>query len=150
MQNTRINFSVYNSDSSGHDGQWRSASGLREDGDRWTSSFYRAHLDSNEMEYIDTDTATEFFDVVGETERSKAATMILEAGQSTGGPSNRHPTSDQWLYVKSGRGTAIVDGEPCDLRAGVLVLFEAGDAHEIRNEGEEPLETINVYAPPDY
>ncbi|MCU4743368.1 cupin domain-containing protein [Natronoglomus mannanivorans] len=102
------------------------------------------------MERIDTDAATGFFDVVAETDRSKGATMILEAGQTTGGPTNRHPDADQWLYVKSGRGTATVEGEPVELRPGTLVLLEAGDAHEIANDGDEPLVTINVYAPPDY
>ncbi|GAB3022470.1 cupin domain-containing protein [Natronobiforma cellulositropha] len=102
------------------------------------------------MHHIDTDETSGFFEVVGETERSKAAVMNLEPGQAVGGPENRHPTSDQWLYVKSGRGTAVVEGESYDLRAGVLVCFEAGETHGLRNEGEKALETVSFYAPPDY
>jgi mannose-6-phosphate isomerase-like protein (cupin superfamily) len=102
------------------------------------------------MDLIDTTDATGFFDVVGGTERSQAATMTLAPGRSTGGPSNAHATSDQWLYVVSGAGTATVDGESCDLDAGTLVLIEAGETHEITNTGPQPLKTINVYAPPDY
>lgn len=64
------------------------------------------------MLHVDTDAATGFFEVVGETDRSKAATMILEPGRTTGGPTNRHPDSDQWLFVVSGGGTVTVEGRP--------------------------------------
>jgi mannose-6-phosphate isomerase-like protein (cupin superfamily) len=102
------------------------------------------------MDLIDTTDAAGFFDVVGGTERSQAATMTLAPGRSTGGPSNAHAASDQWLYVVSGTGRATIEGESYDLRPGTLVLIEPGETHEIENPGAEPLETINVYAPPDY
>ena len=90
------------------------------------------------------------FDVVGGTERSQAATMTLDPGQSTGGPENRHEDADQWLYVVSGKGSATVDGDSYSLEPGSLVCIEAGESHEIRGEGDDPLRTINVYAPPTY
>lgn len=102
------------------------------------------------MRVIDTTGASDFFDVVAGTERSQAATMTLAPGQSTGGPENRHPDSDQWLYVRAGEGVATVEGVDCRLAPGALVLLEAGEAHEITNDGDEPLETVNVYAPPAY
>ena len=76
--------------------------------------------------------------------------MVLAPGESTGGPNNHHERSDQWLYVQSGVGVATVDGEEYDLHAGELVLIEPGEDHEISNEGDEPLVTVNVYAPPEY
>jgi mannose-6-phosphate isomerase-like protein (cupin superfamily) len=76
--------------------------------------------------------------------------MVLNPGQSTGGPDNAHAASDQWLYVVSGRREATVDGDRVDLTAGTLLLVEPGETHEIENTGPEPLETLNVYAPPDY
>lgn len=102
------------------------------------------------VKVLDTRQATGFFDVVAGTDRSQAATMVLAPGQSTGGPDNVHPDGDQWLYVAAGRGTATVAGEDCDLDPGTLVLVEAGEPHEITNDGTEPLETVNVYAPPVY
>jgi mannose-6-phosphate isomerase-like protein (cupin superfamily) len=102
------------------------------------------------MRRIDTTTATGFFDVVAGTERSQAATMVLDPGTSTGGPTNAHAASDQWLYVVSGNGTATVEGETRDVRAGTLLLVEPGETHEIANDGDEPLVTVNVYAPPEY
>lgn len=102
------------------------------------------------MQLVDTTEASGFFDVVAGTERSQAATMVLAPGQSTGGPDNRHADSDQWLLVRSGTGTATVEGADYDLSPGALVLLEAGEAHEIRNDGDDPLVTVNVYAPPEY
>lgn len=102
------------------------------------------------MQRFDTTDADGFFDVLGGTDRSQAATMTLAPGQSTGGPENAHDASDQWLYVVSGTGTATVEGESYELRDGTLVLIEAGETHEITGDGDAPLETINVYAPPEY
>lgn len=90
------------------------------------------------------------FSVVLGNGRSQAAVMVLAAGEAEGGPDNRHRDSDQWLYVVSGEGSATVEGELHLLRPGTLVLIERGECHEIRNNGEEPLETLNFYVPPAY
>jgi mannose-6-phosphate isomerase-like protein (cupin superfamily) len=54
---------------------------------------------------------------------SQAVQMTLAPGQAEGGPDNRHRGADQWLYVVSGTGTAVIDGEPMELRAGTLLLI---------------------------
>jgi mannose-6-phosphate isomerase-like protein (cupin superfamily) len=90
------------------------------------------------------------FRVLGGTGRSQAAWMTLAAGESTGGPDNRHTASDQWLFVASGSGTAIVDGTEVALATGDLLLIAAGEGHEIRAADDEALVTVNVYAPPEY
>jgi len=91
-----------------------------------------------------------FFDVRLTTEDAQAAQMTLSPGQSTGGPDNLHAESDQWFYVVSGTGSAIVDGEDVTFEAGDLLVIEAGETHEIENDGDEPLETLNLYVPPIY
>ncbi len=91
-----------------------------------------------------------FFKIVAETARSQAATMVLKPGQSTGGQDNVHPNADQWLFIISGGGHAIVQGQKIRLNAGSLLLIEAGETHEIVNGGAHPLVTINIYAPPAY
>ena len=88
--------------------------------------------------------------VLGGTERSQAAAMTLAPGESTGGPQNRHRTSDQWLYVVNGSGAATVGGRDVDLAEGDLILIAAGETHEIRAAQSESLVTVNVYAPPEY
>jgi hypothetical protein len=51
------------------------------------------------------------FRVVLGDKYSQAAQMTLAAGETEGGPDNRHAGADQWLYVVSGEGAAIVEGE---------------------------------------
>ncbi len=90
------------------------------------------------------------FRVVAGSDRSQAAEMTLGPGDSTGGPDNRHPDSDQWVFIVSGSGTAVVEGADHELAAGTLLLIEAGEAHELKSGSEEPLVTVNIYAPPEY
>ena len=82
--------------------------------------------------------------------RAQAATMVIAPGDAEGGPDNRHRGADQWLYVVAGAGAATVEGETHALRPGVILLIERGEAHEIRNTGAEPLQTLNFYTPPAY
>ena len=90
------------------------------------------------------------FHIVLGNGRSQAAEMILAPGKSEGSSDNRHPGSDQWLYVVSGMGRAIVKGKRHLLRAGSLILIEQGETHEIRNTGTRKLRTLNIYVPPVY
>jgi mannose-6-phosphate isomerase-like protein (cupin superfamily) len=90
------------------------------------------------------------FRVVLGDHRSQAAQMTLAPGETEGGPDNRHHGADQWLYVVNGEGVAEVDGQRVDLRKGSLLLIARGETHEIRNTGQEPLQTLNLYVPPGY
>jgi mannose-6-phosphate isomerase-like protein (cupin superfamily) len=90
------------------------------------------------------------FRVVLGDEHSQAAQMTLGPGEIEGGPDNRHRGADQWLFVVSGSGVAVVNGERVELRQGTLLLIQRGDFHEIRNTGSGPLRTLNVYVPPAY
>ncbi|WP_226022119.1 cupin domain-containing protein [Halomicrobium salinisoli] len=101
------------------------------------------------MDHTSIDEADRWFDVLLTADGAQAAAMTLSPGQSTGGPDNRHRESDQWLFVASGTGTATVDGEAVDLSAGDLLRIEAGETHEIV-AGDELLETLNIYVPPEY
>jgi mannose-6-phosphate isomerase-like protein (cupin superfamily) len=83
-------------------------------------------------------------------DKSQGAVMVLGPGEKEGGRKNRHSGADQWLLVTAGTGSAIVNGRKLPLRAGTLVLIEAGDTHEIRNTGRTFLKTISVYLPLAY
>ena len=77
--------------------------------------------------------------------------MVLPPGGSTGEkPENEHPRSEQWLYVVSGTGRAVVGNRRATIRGGSLLLIEKGEAHRITNGGRKPLVTLNLYAPPAY
>ncbi len=95
-------------------------------------------------------TFNQFFSVVLGTDRAQAATMTLRPGQTTGDAENVHAGSDQWLFVVSGQGEATVAGGRVALTKHTLLVIQAGEPHEIRNTGDAPLETLNVYTPPEY
>jgi len=82
--------------------------------------------------------------------RSQAAEMVIPPGDAEGDPRNRHRGADQWLFVLSGKGRALVNGKRYALGAGSLVLIEHGDRHEVRNTGRGLLRTLNIYVPPAY
>ncbi len=90
------------------------------------------------------------FRIVLRNSRSQAAEMVLPPGHSVGGPDNRHPASDQWLYVVSGHGEAVVGNKIIPLSTQTLVLIEQGEGHEIRNMGKDTLRTVSFYVPPAY
>ncbi len=80
----------------------------------------------------------------------QAAEMVIAPGASEGGPDNRHRGADQWLFVVSGTGLAIVEGRRQKLKAGSLLVVARGERHEIRNTGRTLLKTLNVYYPLAY
>ncbi len=90
------------------------------------------------------------FKVALSTAKAQAAVMTLLPGQTMGGDDNVHAESDQWLFVVSGSGEAVVAGESMALAKHSLIVIEAGEPHEIKNTGNVPLETLNVYTPPEY
>ncbi|PTR16475.1 mannose-6-phosphate isomerase-like protein (cupin superfamily) [Nitrosospira sp. Nsp2] len=90
------------------------------------------------------------FRVIPGNRFSQATEMVLPPGQAEGGPENRHRGADQWLYVVSGTGIATVNGKRYSLGEGTLMLIERCDEHEIRNNGDDLLRTLNIYLPPAY
>jgi mannose-6-phosphate isomerase-like protein (cupin superfamily) len=60
------------------------------------------------------------FRVVLGDEHGQAAQLTLAPGETEGGPNNRHRGADQWLYVVSGTGLAVVNGERVELREGTV------------------------------
>ncbi|HVF62824.1 MAG TPA: cupin domain-containing protein [Casimicrobiaceae bacterium] len=90
------------------------------------------------------------FNVLFGTRRSQAAQMVLEPGKSEGDSTNRHAGADQWLFVVSGTGVAMVNRRRYPLQPMSLLLIEHGDRHEIKNTGRVLLKTLNFYVPPAY
>src|SRR5262249_2880247 len=86
--------------------------------------------------------------MVGRTSRSQAYAVVIKPGETAREENDQHPNSDQWLYVVSGCGCALVQGQPIQVSTGSLLLIEAGERHEITNTGRDTLLTVNVFAPP--
>jgi oxalate decarboxylase/phosphoglucose isomerase-like protein (cupin superfamily) len=108
------------------------------------------------MKHIATDSKRSLFDLLARTRSLQAAKMTLEPGAtSDDSVSNEHLASEQWLFVISGAGEAIVGKRrtalrTIKLREGSLLLIERRELHQIKNTGRRPLQTINFYAPPAY
>ena len=90
------------------------------------------------------------FRVAFDVRRAQAAEMVLAPGDSEGGPDNRHRGADQWLYVVSGTGAAIVERRRVPLKAGVLLVIEKRERLEVRNTGRTLLKTLNFDSPPAF
>ena len=90
------------------------------------------------------------FRVAFSNRHAQMAEMVIEPGGSEGDRQNRHRGADQWLYVVSGTGMALVNERRIRLRAGVLLLIERRDRHQITNTGRGLLRTLNCYTPPAY
>ena len=92
----------------------------------------------------------EGFRVAFDVRKAQAAEMVIAPGDSEGGPDNRHRGADQWLFVLSGSGVAIVEGRRVPLKAGTLLVIEKRERHEVRNTGRTLLRTLNFYYPPAF
>ncbi|HEX5105971.1 MAG TPA: cupin domain-containing protein [Pirellulaceae bacterium] len=96
------------------------------------------------------------FQPLAATRRAQVAKMELRPGESSDEEvSNEHPRSEQWLYVVRGTGSATViprhgRRRRIPLKAGSLLVIEAGERHQIRNTGRKLLSTVNFYVPPAY
>ena len=82
--------------------------------------------------------------------RSQAAEMVIPPADAEGDSKNKHRGADQWLYVVSGTGSALVNGKRYALKEGSLMLIERGDKHQIKNTGRALLRTLNFYVPAAY
>ena len=108
------------------------------------------------MKHIKTGTKRGEFAILASTRTLQAAMMTLRpGGTSAEEPSNEHPQSEQWVFVISGTGEAIIGKNRDSLRRvklaeNSLLLIEKGELHQIRNTGRRHLRTINFYAPPAY
>ena len=90
------------------------------------------------------------FKVLHSTADAQAAIMTLRPGQETGEIQNEHPKAEQWLFVISGDGQAIVGRRTLRLKERSLLLIPKREAHQIKNTSKRPMITLNFYAPPAY
>ena len=61
------------------------------------------------MKHIRTAVKRGFFKILVSSRAIQTTAMVLQPGQSTGEPQNEHPHSEQWLFVVSGSGRALVN-----------------------------------------
>lgn len=66
----------------------------------------------------------------------------LEPGASIG--LHTHDTSSEVIFIDSGRGTAVFDGEKEELKAGDVHYCPKGHSHTLINTGDEILKFTAV------
>jgi len=71
---------------------------------------------------------------------------IISPSSTTG--MHRHESSEECMYVVTGRGTFICGSERTPIAPDELLVAEAGEEHEIRNESEETMKLVAVFSPP--
>lgn len=87
------------------------------------------------------------FQVVGSTKKTEAALIELLPDETTGSDASNRPSADQWIYVLSGKGVAVVAGESFVLSEGSLLLIEPGEAHKISASDGDPLRALSFSSP---
>lgn len=62
-------------------------------------------------------------------------------------PAHAHPQSEELIYLISGSGKVMIEGEVGDVKAGSAVLFEQGKVHMLKNTGDEEMKVMCFFAP---
>ncbi len=62
-------------------------------------------------------------------------------------PAHSHPHSEELIYLITGSGKVMIDGEVGEVRAGSAILFEQGKVHMLKNTGDEEMKVICFFAP---
>ena len=60
---------------------------------------------------------------------------------------HRHEGSEEILLVVSGKAENFQDGNRCILDPGDAILTKSGQAHAVRNAGDEDLKILGFFAP---
>jgi quercetin dioxygenase-like cupin family protein len=74
--------------------------------------------------------------------------MIQIAPGQTVKPAHSHPKGEEVIYIISGSGKVMVDGNVEAVNAGCAVLFPQGKVHMLSNTGAEEMKVVCFFAPP--
>jgi len=62
-------------------------------------------------------------------------------------PAHSHPEGEEVIYILTGSGRVLVDGEVSPVRAGSAVLFPQGKPHMLDNTGSDEMKVVCFFAP---
>jgi quercetin dioxygenase-like cupin family protein len=87
---------------------------------------------------------------VGADQGDVAISVFLLSAKPGAGPGpHRHPY-DEIQFVRSGRGLWKVDGVELEGQGGDVFVIKAGEVHEFKCIGEEPLVQVDVHVSPRF
>lgn len=73
--------------------------------------------------------------------------VIRVAAGETVRPAHSHPNGEEVIYIITGSGRVLVDGEVSPVREGSVVLFPQGQVHMLQNTGPDEMKVICFFAP---
>ena len=79
---------------------------------------------------------------------SLSVCVIRVPAGSTVNPAHSHPQGEEFIYIMSGEGRVLVDGEVGDVRAGTAVLFPRNSVHMLQNNGTQEMKVVCFFAHP--
>jgi quercetin dioxygenase-like cupin family protein len=62
-------------------------------------------------------------------------------------PAHSHPEGEEVIYIMTGTGRVMVDGDVKPVSAGTTVLFPQGSVHMLHNSGSEEMKVACFFAP---
>lgn len=78
---------------------------------------------------------------------SQLVVMALRPGEEIG--EEVHEV-DQFIYLVTGEGQAVVAGTVAPFETGEALCIPAGKLHNVRNTGDSPMKLFTVYSPPEH
>jgi len=63
-------------------------------------------------------------------------------------PAHSHPNGEEVIYILSGHGRVLLDGEVAPVKAGCAVLFPKGKIHILQNLSDKEMKVACFFAPP--
>lgn len=81
-------------------------------------------------------------------EHLQITVMSLLPGEDIG--AEVHTTTDQFLRIEQGTGTAIINGQKYEVSDDFAITIPAGQEHNVINTGEIPMKLYSIYTPPEH
>jgi quercetin dioxygenase-like cupin family protein len=73
---------------------------------------------------------------------------LAEFPAGTLAAAHTHQAEEEIIYILSGEGAIISGGKETRLEPGLAVFIPPGLSHQIRVDGEEPLNLVTLFSPP--
>ena len=74
--------------------------------------------------------------------------MVRVAPGTTITPAHSHAEGEEIIYIMSGSGAILIDGEVNDVKKGCIVVLPRNSIHMTQNNGKEELKLLCFFAPP--
>jgi quercetin dioxygenase-like cupin family protein len=107
-------------------------------------------VDEKDVEELDLPGRKLRWVVTGENTGAQYCTMavIRVAPGERARPAHSHPQGEEVIYILSGHGRVLVNGEIQPVHAGCAVLFPKGQVHMLQNLSDEEMKVACFFAPP--